>query len=745
MSPQLRAKSGGQLLTPSHSLPRAVSRVAALAMVATSGVVAGAGAGIAPAQAASVPAPYTAAVTADGIDVDSLSVLGSGSLASLSLGRAAGTVASGIPRTSSTASNADGSVLGLNTAPTSVTQTAPGDHRVAASRNLLALTAPGLLAVRAGSGSALARFGTTSSCLPAGIPLSATTTTLAGAAVAPSALGLGAPLVGVGALTTTTGSRLASIAGPDDPRAMQADAAVSVANTSVLDGALTVGVSRPVTLRATASGRAATSHVGFVDAPTVTVTGAGAPITLAAGQTATLPTLDLGGLLTGAVTVTAGSVTTTTNTGAAEAGTAFAYRITVAVRSTVSEIASARLTVGELSVAAGVPATGLQCHVAAPVITRQPGDRTIDAGARATFTVACSDTTTVRWQRAGRGSSSYRDIPGADRATYTTPAEAVADSGARYRAVCTGPGGSVTSRGAVLTVRPAGTGIAPRITREPVGETVFAGRRSTFTAAASGSPTPTVQWQHAASGSGVFTDIPGAHARTYSTPPLPRSATGGRYRAVFRNAAGSATTRPATATVRTLHVTRFLVPKGIRVGAARVSVPFTVETNGPAGAVTVRVVRVSTGATLASTTVAGGTATQVHGAVHFGITSAKSYGAYRWIVTIGNSKGTTLTQPVQVQANALLVAHASRSGATVTLTGRARRWDVAARTYQWWSGQQVTVQEDTGAGWHRVTVVTTGSQGQLSVRLTAPTGARFRLIVHADGMITGRTSNTVTS
>lgn len=96
-----------------------------------------------------------------------------------------------------------------------------------------------------------------------------------------------------------------------------------------------------------------------------------------------------------------------------------------------------------------------------------------------------------------------------------------------------------------FTVSAGGT--APSITTHPSNQSVVAGSTATFTAAASGSPTPTVQWQR----NGV--DISGATSTSYTTPAT--TVTGGSanngdtYRAVFTNGSGTATTNSATLTV----------------------------------------------------------------------------------------------------------------------------------------------------------------------------------------------------
>jgi len=88
----------------------------------------------------------------------------------------------------------------------------------------------------------------------------------------------------------------------------------------------------------------------------------------------------------------------------------------------------------------------------------------------------------------------------------------------------------------------------PTITTQPTNQTVTAGQTATFTAAATGSPTPTVQWQVSTDGGVTFNNVSGATSTTLSFTTA-SSQNGYQYRAVFTNAAGTATTTAATLTV----------------------------------------------------------------------------------------------------------------------------------------------------------------------------------------------------
>ena len=82
----------------------------------------------------------------------------------------------------------------------------------------------------------------------------------------------------------------------------------------------------------------------------------------------------------------------------------------------------------------------------------------------------------------------------------------------------------------------------------PSDLTVTAGQAASFSAAANGTPAPSVQWQVSTDGGANFSDLPGATATTLTfTASL--SQNGNRYRAVFTNASGTATSSAALLTV----------------------------------------------------------------------------------------------------------------------------------------------------------------------------------------------------
>lgn len=91
---------------------------------------------------------------------------------------------------------------------------------------------------------------------------------------------------------------------------------------------------------------------------------------------------------------------------------------------------------------------------------------------------------------------------------------------------------------------------APTIISQP-DTAVLAGASDSgsFTAAAAGSPAPSVQWQYATDRRGPWTNIPGATSTTLNFRALPTLGSmfslGNAFRAVFTNVAGTEVTRPA--------------------------------------------------------------------------------------------------------------------------------------------------------------------------------------------------------
>jgi len=91
---------------------------------------------------------------------------------------------------------------------------------------------------------------------------------------------------------------------------------------------------------------------------------------------------------------------------------------------------------------------------------------------------------------------------------------------------------------------------APTVTTQPTNQNVAAGTTATFTAAASGDPTPGVQWYVNANDGSGFTPIGGATSTTLTLTNVSTSQNNYGYEAVFTNLAGTITTSAATLTFK---------------------------------------------------------------------------------------------------------------------------------------------------------------------------------------------------
>lgn len=185
---------------------------------------------------------------------------------------------------------------------------------------------------------------------------------------------------------------------------------------------------------------------------------------------------------------------------------------------------------------------------AAPAFTLQPTATAVTAPNTATFTVAASGqpVPTLQWQRSSNAGASFTDLPGATGASYTTPATALADNGVQFRAVATSSAGTATSLPATLTV---GAGLSlPVFTTQPQDVNLTVGQTASWTAAVSGVPTPTFQWQLSTDGGISFGNINGATGSSYGLVTVAGD-NGRRYRVVASNSQGTATSRAAVLAV----------------------------------------------------------------------------------------------------------------------------------------------------------------------------------------------------
>lgn len=171
-----------------------------------------------------------------------------------------------------------------------------------------------------------------------------------------------------------------------------------------------------------------------------------------------------------------------------------------------------------------------------PGFTTQPQNVSVYAGGNVTFTANAvgSGTVTYQWRK------NSVDIPGATGATLGITSVPMTAAGS-YSVLATDVNGSTLSSTAFLSVI---NSTAPTISRQPVSTTAFAGANVTFTATATGTPSPGLQW--------LKNDAPISGANS-GTLTLSNVQAGDAASYTFRasNVAGSATSSPATLTVYT--------------------------------------------------------------------------------------------------------------------------------------------------------------------------------------------------
>jgi alpha-tubulin suppressor-like RCC1 family protein len=181
----------------------------------------------------------------------------------------------------------------------------------------------------------------------------------------------------------------------------------------------------------------------------------------------------------------------------------------------------------------------------APAVTQQPVSTTVEAGQEAVFEASASGSPTpsVKWETSANGTT-WSAISGATSNKLTIPATTTSMSGREYRATFKNTVGAATSETVTLTVQKA-----PTVTKQPASITVNEGQRALFEAAASGFPAPTVHWEVSTDGGGTWSPIEGATSNQLAIASAQLSEDGYQYRAVFHNAAGTATSQAATLTV----------------------------------------------------------------------------------------------------------------------------------------------------------------------------------------------------
>ena len=192
---------------------------------------------------------------------------------------------------------------------------------------------------------------------------------------------------------------------------------------------------------------------------------------------------------------------------------------------------------------------------AAPAITLQPVNQRANAGQNTQFTVAATGTPTptYQWQVRTNGGASWQNLvdgapyDGVTASTLAITSVPLGLNGNQYQCVVTNSAGSTTTLAATLAV----IAPAPAITLQPVNQRATTGQNTQFTVAATGTPTPTYQWQVSTNGGASWQNLvdgapyAGVTASTLAITNVAPGLNGNQYQCVATNSVGSATTLAA--------------------------------------------------------------------------------------------------------------------------------------------------------------------------------------------------------
>ncbi len=167
---------------------------------------------------------------------------------------------------------------------------------------------------------------------------------------------------------------------------------------------------------------------------------------------------------------------------------------------------------------------------AAPIITGQPQSVTVSVGQTAAFTVVAQGTPSYQWYFNGTA------ISGQTGSTLSLSNVTAASAGS-YTVVATNSHGAATSSAAVLSIS-----AAPSFIVQPSSQSVVSGTTVVLSAAAGGSPAPTLQWK--LNGVAVFG---GTGARLVISGATASNA--GTYTCTATNASGTAASSAATLSI----------------------------------------------------------------------------------------------------------------------------------------------------------------------------------------------------
>jgi hypothetical protein len=206
---------------------------------------------------------------------------------------------------------------------------------------------------------------------------------------------------------------------------------------------------------------------------------------------------------------------------------------------------------------------------AAPFITQQPLNATIQDGESATFSVQALGNMPMQYQWRQGG----ENIPGASGPSYITPSVTMpADAASHtieFDVVVSNEAGQLVSNTATLTVNAN----PPAIVTSPQSQTVQDQQQLTLSVTAQGSANLHYQWRKDGA------PIPGASASNYTIPQVAYGESDGSYDVVVTNSVGVVTSSSAQVTVQPLPVTITLPPAPLVIDEGETAL-FTVAAEG---------------------------------------------------------------------------------------------------------------------------------------------------------------------
>lgn len=191
--------------------------------------------------------------------------------------------------------------------------------------------------------------------------------------------------------------------------------------------------------------------------------------------------------------------------------------------------------------------------VVAPTIAVQPSAQTSTVGNTAVFAITASGAgLAYQWQTSSDGGTTWSDISGQTNATWMMSNLSASDNGKLVRVVVSNTQGIVRSDALPLTVNPAPAGVS--VANAPADASVVAPAGASFAVVATGSPSPSYQWQVSTDNGNSFSNIVGATGATYTTPATSTADTGKQFRVVVSNSGSSVTSGAAGLSVAKVQV-----------------------------------------------------------------------------------------------------------------------------------------------------------------------------------------------